>query len=991
MKNYLLSVSIFFHFLANAQIAKVESPLVDMGYFLTSSSQNYLIFRGGGDILLQDINSEQTHSYLYKINPSARSPFVRSSDPQLLGGCIVHDYTNNKFLALIIDANALEHTFEVNDYSTPLFQLHGTFYTYHKSSNGYEIGKFNLTSMEWEVFYSNEKSLLSFNGFDNKLFITEKNGDEKIFFSLDEQSERLNLKTVIESDDEPFSRVGDYDEGFLIKKDTLISNVPHSIVYTYNPVTLVIEQILTIKQTSFVRIRGNELIRRDYGDLSKYDLSDLDTKVNFTVNGSDEVAYSVRANGSGLYTLLHYSCGMELAYLDDNLDFMMYDALTPGMSPSHPSVGYTDSNTGLLHLNETAIGELVTVIQVPATGRIYLAKILDTTYELIAELPQDFRWLSINNFTKCENRYFTHIGSGSEEYDRGLYEVFPSNPIIDPVAPCENNVVHEIGLYLRYALNYPHSHGARVFSLLKDQDDNLILSGTFNGFGGFIGDDILLTSNAQQELEMSGDLFIAKYDTCGNDLWITTIGRTSTFGYRSEIALNSTGDVFFTTTINDSLKINGNVYALVAGTYLIALNGQTGELRWFKRLPGSPFWQNDLTIGHKVLVTPDDLLCVATSSEAESLQLDDIVLTPASNTEYNALLAFNSDGVAQWGKLFEFASESRYVQPFLLLYDDFYDDIIMLSQKRSYRHIVPGSFNNEYILINRLEVDGSQKAETAIALDTTQDSDFTYQATGYAADAFVNNEGRLVIVGNYTGRFKAGIIELESPKTQGGNNFLQTYFALQMNVKGEVLPEVVNGIKTNLFPIKLITNDAGERVLLCGAHRDKLLFVTLDEKGMLLEKMETEQTLDFSKVEYEAGFTAFGNDLLLAKTGCLTSISEGILPQIQLSETITTMRFAFEGDEILSDFTEFLVHPAISEKEPFKLFPNPTTGNIYLAYYPDAEVKDLILYNSLGQIAFTMASPLPYEYINIQTLQTGYYTVHVTVNGELKTYKIIKI
>ena len=123
----------------------------------------------------------------------------------------------------------------------------------------------------------------------------------------------------------------------------------------------------------------------------------------------------------------------------------------------------------------------------------------------------------------------------------------------------------------------------------------------------------------------------------------------------------------------------------------------------------------------------------------------------------------------------------------------------------------------------------------------------------------------------------------------------------------------------------------------------------------------------------------------------MTSISEVILPQIQLSETITTMRFTFEGDEILSDFTEFLVHPAISEKEPFKLFPNPTTGSIYLAYYPDAEVKDLILYNSLGQIAYTMASPLPYEYINIQSLQTGYYTVHVTVNGELKTYKIIKI
>lgn len=991
MKNYLFGLLVFLQFLANAQIAKVESPLVNMGYFLTSSSQNYLIFRGSGDILLQDINSEQTHSYLYKINPSARSPFVRSSDPQLLGGCIVHDYTNNKFLALIIDGNALEHTFEVNDYSSPLIQMHGTFYTYHQSNNGYEIGKFNLTSMEWEVFYSNEKSLLSFNGFDSKLFITEKNGDEKIFFSLDEQSERLNLKTVIESDDEPFSRLGDYDEGFLIKKDTLISNVPHSIVYTYNPVTLAIEQILTIKQTSFVRIRGNALIRRDYGDLSKYDLSDLDTKVNFTVNGSDEVAYSVLSNFSNFYTLLHYSCGMELAYLDDNLDFVMYDALTPGMSPSHPSVGYTYSNTGLMHLNETAIGELVTVIQVPATGRIYLAKVLDTSYELIAELPQDFRWLSINNFTKCENRYFTHIDNNSGEFERGLYEVFPSNPTIDPIDPCENNVVHEIGLYLRYELSYPHSHGGRVFSLLRDQEDNLILSGTFDGFGGFMGDDILLTSNAQQELEMSGDRFIAKYDTCGNNLWITTIGRTLSFGSRSEIAQNSVGDVFFTTIILDSLKVNGNALAVIPGTYLIALNGQTGELRWFKRLHDSPFWQNDFTLGHKVLITPDDLLCVAISSEAESFQLDDIVLTPTSNTHYNALLAFNRDGVAQWGKLFEFTSESRYVQPFLLLYDDFHDDIIMLSQKRSYRHFVSNSFNNDYILINRIETDGSQKAETTIELNTDENSDFISEATGYAADAFVNNEGRLVIVGNYTGRFRAGIIELESPKTQGGNHYQQTYFALQMNAKGDVLPEVVNGIKTDLLPIKLVTNDAGQRVLLCGAHRDKLLFVTMDEKGMLLEKMETEQTLDFSEVEYEAGFTAIGSDLLLAKTGCLTSINEGILPQIQLSETITTMRFAFEGDEILSDFTEFLVHPAISEKEPFKLFPNPTTGSIYLAYYPDAEVKDLILYNSLGQIAFTMASPLPYEYINIQTLQTGYYTVHVTVNGELKTYKIVKI
>lgn len=991
MKNYLFGFLVFLHFLANAQIVKVESPLVNMGYFLTSSSQNYLVFQGDGDIVLQDIQSDQTHSYSYKFNPIARSPFVRSSNPQLLGGSIVQDYTNNKFLALVIDANALEHTFEVNDYSTPFIQMHGTFYTYQQSSNGYEIGKFNLTSMQWEVFYSNEKALLSFNGFDDKLFITEKNGDEKIFFSLDEQSERMNLKTVIESDDEPFSRVGDYDDGFLIKKDTLISNVPHSIVYTYNPISLAIEQILTIKQTSFVRIRGNALIRIDYGDLSKYDLSDLDTKVNFTVNGSDEIAYSVRTNGSGLYTLLHYSCGMELAYLDDNLDFMMYDALTSGMSPSHPSVGYTYSNTGLMHLNEAAIGELVTVIQVPATGRIYLAKILDTSYDLIAELPQDFRWLSVNNFTKCENRYFTHIGNNSGEFGGGLYEVFPSNPIVDPIAPCENNVVHEIGLYLRHALSYPHSHGGRVFSLLRDQEDNLILSGAFSGFGGFIGDDILLTSNAQQELEMSGDLFIAKYDTCGNDLWITTIGSTRTFSYRSEIAQNSAGDVFFTAPIKDSLKVNGNVLAVIPGIYLMALNGQTGELRWFKRLPSAPLWQNDFTLGHKVLVTPDDLLCVAISSEAESFQLDDIVLTPTSNTQYNALLAFNSDGDAQWGKLFEFTSANRYVLPFLLLYDDFYDDIILLSQKRSYRHAVPNSFNNDYILINRIETDGSQKAETTIELNSDEHSDFISEATGYAADAFVNNEGRLVIVGNYTGRFKAGIIELESPKTQGGNHYQHTYFAIQMNAKGDVLPEVVNGIKTDLLPIKLVTNDAGQRVLLCGAHRDKLLFVTMDEKGMLLEKMETEQTLDFSEAEYLVGFNAIGSDLLLAKTGCLTSINEGILPQIQLSETITTMRFAFESDEALSDFTELLVHPAISEREPFKLFPNPTTGELYLAYYPDMKVTQLVFYNALGQVVFRIENPNQYENISINNLPAGYYTVNTTIDGEVETFRVVKI
>lgn len=989
MKNYVLCVVVFCHLFANGQIVKITNTAVDAGYSLVTSCQDYLVFRGSGDLLLQHINSEETYTYPYRTFYPLSRAFVRSNNPNLLGASIVEDYSNGRFLALVIDANMQEHVFEVNDSYAPLFQMHNSFYTCIKTSNGYEIGIFNVASMEWEVFYSNDSPMLSINAFNNQLYITERNGSEKIFFSLDEQAQRVNLKSVVEVDNEPFTFVGDYENGYLIKQDTLIENVASSIIYTIDALTSDINEFITVKRTDFLKIRDNHFIRREYGNLSKHSLDDLETEINFFVNGNDEIPYSIEVIHSNFYTLKHYSSGIEMGYLDEDLNFIMFDHLTQGKPSSHPEVGFDTHHLGMMNVSNVGDGEFVSVIQVPTAGKIFLAKISGATYELIAELPDLYRRMSVGPFVKCQNRYFTQINYNHSDYDPGLYEVIPSMPNPVLVQPCENNAIHEIGYYIQQSYSFPLSSNVTVFSLTADHQDNLIVAGQFGSAWEFYTDHFLLCSDTEQEIAMSGVYAVAKFDTCGNTLWTTSVGEISRHWHRSEIAVDSNGDVYFTVILDEELIVNGASSPIATGTYLLALNGQTGNLRWSKKLSQQNSMQFDNNEGHKVLVTPDDLVCVAFSSTADAIEIDDVRLVPSSNSTFNVLMAFNTDGEAKWGQLAEFSSSNDYVLPFLLLHDDYHEDIIMLSQKRSYRHIVAAASEGDVFWINRFETNGDVKATTIVPFNTNPDQ--TSNAHGYACDAFVNNEGKLVIIGNYTGRFNAGIVELESPISTEANQYLQTYFAIQMDTRGTVIPEVVNGVGSDIYPLKLVTTDSGERILVCKQHSDKLVFIRLDEKGVLIEKMETDQSMDFFYREYEFGFTSLEDKLYIAKTWSVPSVEEEIFPLNQLNTTVTTMQFNFEGEENLSDFTEVIVHPSISEQEPFKLFPNPSSGSIYLAYYPDMEVSELVFYNPLGQVALSIEKPNRYENISIESLPSGYYIVNITIDGSVQTFRVVKI
>ncbi|MGE0638026.1 MAG: gliding motility-associated C-terminal domain-containing protein [Bacteroidia bacterium] len=122
----------------------------------------------------------------------------------------------------------------------------------------------------------------------------------------------------------------------------------------------------------------------------------------------------------------------------------------------------------------------------------------------------------------------------------------------------------------------------KAFSIATDAAGNSYITGTFTGISNFEGTIITAVSSSQ-------DIFIAKYDTQGNLLWVKTAGGSET-DISSGITVDGSGNAYITGQFKGTATFDNQVLTSTPDTagvptydIFIAKYSATGSLSWIKQ------------------------------------------------------------------------------------------------------------------------------------------------------------------------------------------------------------------------------------------------------------------------------------------------------------------------------------------------------------------------------------------------------------------------
>ncbi|MCK6551185.1 SBBP repeat-containing protein [Myxococcota bacterium] len=173
-------------------------------------------------------------------------------------------------------------------------------------------------------------------------------------------------------------------------------------------------------------------------------------------------------------------------------------------------------------------------------------------------------------------------------------------------------------------------HGYRV---AVDPNDNVILSGTFNGTVNFGGGNLVSAGGY--------DIFLVKFDTLGTYQWSRRYGSTST-DYGWGLATDSAGNVIASGMYNGTVNFGGGNLASAGGydIYLLKLDA-AGTFVWARRFGGT-----STDYGYSVAVdASDNILMTGTFNGTVGFGGANLV----SAGSYEIFVAkFNSAGTHQW-------------------------------------------------------------------------------------------------------------------------------------------------------------------------------------------------------------------------------------------------------------------------------------------------------------------------------------------------------
>ena len=136
-----------------------------------------------------------------------------------------------------------------------------------------------------------------------------------------------------------------------------------------------------------------------------------------------------------------------------------------------------------------------------------------------------------------------------------------------------------------------------------DDNGNIYIAGTFNGATSIIGTDTLLRTLTHSNLGSS--IFIAKYDSLGNNLWAKGFGSTHNDTYLSNIVSDPAGNIYLSGSFSDSITFGsfilttpdtmfGTLFVAPYRTFTAKLDG-SGNVLWAKTIEGGDYFDANLT------------------------------------------------------------------------------------------------------------------------------------------------------------------------------------------------------------------------------------------------------------------------------------------------------------------------------------------------------------------------------------------------------------
>ncbi len=227
-------------------------------------------------------------------------------------------------------------------------------------------------------------------------------------------------------------------------------------------------------------------------------------------------------------------------------------------------------------------------------------------------------------------------------------------------------------LSLQWAYNFGHINADYAYFVKSDDQGNVYVAGTFVGPVDFDPDTGVLIPNQFGLV----DLFVQKFDSLGNLMWVKTFGGPSGSDGLHDFQIDVSGNMYLSGSFYDRIALDPDtaVYTFTStGQYdgfLLKLNS-SGEFEWARVLEGS-----SNSYGAAVgIMDNGDIIWTGTFEDTVDLDPGSSVLHNVSQGVRDVfVLRLNEDGILEWAKTFG-GTDQQYVNNIGI---DPVDDIVIL-------------------------------------------------------------------------------------------------------------------------------------------------------------------------------------------------------------------------------------------------------------------------------------------------------------------------
>jgi hypothetical protein len=164
-------------------------------------------------------------------------------------------------------------------------------------------------------------------------------------------------------------------------------------------------------------------------------------------------------------------------------------------------------------------------------------------------------------------------------YGACVGEVLPAAENCNTAANEDCSTVPDCGTQL-WAKAFGAASDQQPFSVARDAQDNVVITGRFTGFMSF-GGNMLVSPNGY-------DIFVAKFDADGNHLWSKRFGDNAIYQEGFDVAVDAGGNVFVTGYFDGTINFGGG--GLTTGgltDIFIAKLDPAGNHLWSKSFPAT--------------------------------------------------------------------------------------------------------------------------------------------------------------------------------------------------------------------------------------------------------------------------------------------------------------------------------------------------------------------------------------------------------------------